>query len=185
MSETRCERCLLASAVAHRPTALPAQVVMCKHRMGMICAAMRDSGTASKLLEETKAHYEAVAPGHDLAREAALGLALVALRQADSLAGEARREQQQQVLAHMRDQVGAVLLGGGVTCQPVLLCQLCRYGVGCGVSSAAVPAVPLWGGLRCQQCCCANCAAVSCAAVRCAAVSCAAVSSAAVPAVPL
>ncbi len=79
---------------------------MCKHRMGMICAALRDSGAAAKLLEESRAYYEKVTPGHDLAREAQLGLALVGLRQAEGLAGEARRARQQELLAQMKEQVG-------------------------------------------------------------------------------
>ncbi len=97
--------------VPHHPfSCAPPQVMLCKHRMGMICAAMRDSGAAAKLLEETRAHYEGQQAGHDLAREAQLGLALVALRAAEPLPPAQRREKQQQLLAQIQEQVGGCAL---------------------------------------------------------------------------
>jgi hypothetical protein len=91
--------------------------MLCKHRMGMVCAAMRDSGTAAKLLEETRAHYEAQQAGHDLAREAQLGLAMVALRTAESLPAAQRKERQQELLAQMKEQVRGRRPPAGQRCQ--------------------------------------------------------------------
>eukprot|EP00775_Hariotina_reticulata_P004688 gene4688-4940_t len=51
-------------------------IILCKHRLGMICAAGRDTRAATSLLQETKQHYESIQPQHPLAAEADLGLQL-------------------------------------------------------------------------------------------------------------
>jgi hypothetical protein len=51
-------------------------VVLCKHRLGMICAAGRDHRAATSLLTETKQHYAAQQPDHPLSLEADVGLRL-------------------------------------------------------------------------------------------------------------
>jgi hypothetical protein len=50
------------------------QVILCKHRLGLICAAGRDTRAATALLQETKQHYEFIQPQHPLAAEADFGL---------------------------------------------------------------------------------------------------------------
>jgi hypothetical protein len=52
------------------------QMVLCKHRMGMICAAGRDHKAATALLNNTKQHYQKQQQDHPLALEADLGLAM-------------------------------------------------------------------------------------------------------------
>lgn len=57
-------------------TAAILQMVLCKHRMGMICAAGRDHKAATALLNSTKQHYQKQQQDHPLALEADLGLAM-------------------------------------------------------------------------------------------------------------
>jgi hypothetical protein len=52
------------------------QMVLCKHRMGMVCAAGRDHRAATALLTATKEHYQKQQQDHPLALEAALGLTM-------------------------------------------------------------------------------------------------------------
>ena len=54
----------------------PLQVVMCVHRLGMICAASGDHRSALKLLAVSKERYGKESTTHALAKEAELGLAL-------------------------------------------------------------------------------------------------------------
>lgn len=49
-------------------------MVLCKHRMGMLCAAGRDHRAAAALLSSTKEHYQKQQPDHPLALEADVGL---------------------------------------------------------------------------------------------------------------
>ncbi len=51
-------------------------VVMCRHRMGMVCAAGRDHRAATKLLQESRQHYAQQEEGHPLQHEAEAGLAM-------------------------------------------------------------------------------------------------------------
>ncbi len=51
-------------------------MVMCKHRLGMICAAGADHRAATKLLQISKSKYEGGGgSGAGLAKEADVGLA--------------------------------------------------------------------------------------------------------------
>ena len=52
------------------------QVVMCLHRMGMICASSGDHRSAVKLLELSKSRYAGESSTHALAKEAEVGLAI-------------------------------------------------------------------------------------------------------------
>jgi hypothetical protein len=52
------------------------QVQLCKHRLGMVCAAGRDYRSATLLLGDTLQHYRQQQQGHPLAHEAELGLAM-------------------------------------------------------------------------------------------------------------
>ncbi len=52
------------------------QVVMCRHRMGMVCAASGDHRSAMQLLSATRAHYQKQDNTTALAKEAELGLAM-------------------------------------------------------------------------------------------------------------
>lgn len=67
---------LCCPTAAVLPLAVSLQVVLCKHRLGMICAAGRDHRSAQQLLGETAAHYHAMQAQHPLALEAELGLAM-------------------------------------------------------------------------------------------------------------
>lgn len=51
-------------------------MVLCKHRMGMVCAAGRDHRAATALLTSTKEHYQKQQQDHPLALEADLGLTM-------------------------------------------------------------------------------------------------------------
>jgi hypothetical protein len=52
------------------------QMVLCKHRMGMVCAAGRDQRAATALLTNTKEHYQKQQQDHPLALEAETGLTM-------------------------------------------------------------------------------------------------------------
>jgi hypothetical protein len=58
------------------PVLLVLQMVLCKHRMGMVCAAGRDHRAATALLAATKEHYQKQQQDHPLALEADLGLTM-------------------------------------------------------------------------------------------------------------
>lgn len=55
-------------------------MVLCKHRMGMICAAGRDHKAATALLTSSKEHYQKQQQDHPLALEADLGLTMAQLK---------------------------------------------------------------------------------------------------------
>ncbi len=67
-------------ATAHLPTPwrahIPGQVIMCKHRLGMVCAASGDHRAAMQLLGSSREHYLKGDATHALAKEADLGLAM-------------------------------------------------------------------------------------------------------------
>lgn len=51
-------------------------MVMCKHRLGMICAAGADARAATKLLQQSRDKYKGMGgSGGGLAKEAEVGLA--------------------------------------------------------------------------------------------------------------
>ncbi|KAF8071356.1 hypothetical protein HT031_001440 [Scenedesmus sp. PABB004] len=78
-------------------------VILCKHRLGMIAAAGRDHRAATQLLGETRAHYAAQQPGHPLAHEAELGLAMARLKALDPRTpADARKAAVETGLAEMR-----------------------------------------------------------------------------------
>lgn len=52
-------------------------IILCKHRLGMICAAGRDTRAGLVLLSDTNDHYKQQDDGHPLRHEAELGLAMV------------------------------------------------------------------------------------------------------------
>eukprot|EP00879_Flechtneria_rotunda_P017155 GHRR01017967.1.p1 GENE.GHRR01017967.1~~GHRR01017967.1.p1 ORF type:complete len:229 (+),score=78.75 GHRR01017967.1:451-1137(+) len=56
---------------------------LCKHRLGMICAAGRDHRSAMKLLNDTLQHYQQQQPDHPLAKEAEMGLAMASIKALD------------------------------------------------------------------------------------------------------
>jgi hypothetical protein len=51
------------------------QVLLCKHRLGMIAAAAGDHRAAGQLLKATAEHYRSQDADHALAAEADFGLA--------------------------------------------------------------------------------------------------------------
>jgi hypothetical protein len=51
-------------------------MVLCQHRMGMVCAAGRDHRAATALLTNTKEHYQKQQHDHPLALEAETGLTM-------------------------------------------------------------------------------------------------------------
>jgi hypothetical protein len=67
---------LPASTSAGAGAAAVLQMVLCKHRMGMICAAGRDHKAATALLTSSKEHYQKQQQDHPLALEADLGLTM-------------------------------------------------------------------------------------------------------------
>jgi hypothetical protein len=80
----RCVVCVWCVQLAAAALQLPrvcccrrhTQVVLCKHRLGMVRAAGRDHRAAAQLLSETKQHYQQQQEAHPLALEADVGLAL-------------------------------------------------------------------------------------------------------------
>jgi len=90
-------------------------VVMCKHRLGMICAAAGDHRSATQLLQLTRDHYLKQASTHALAKEAQLGLAMAKYRIAASADSSERRHQlQDQALAEIRSLLDELAAAVGV-----------------------------------------------------------------------
>lgn len=98
-------------------------VQLCKHRLGMVCAAGRDYRSATLLLGETLQHYRQQQQGHPLAHEAELGLAMARVKgldprmpkaDKDAAVGEAL-QQMRAALAGMATALGAehLLVTGG------------------------------------------------------------------------
>lgn len=84
-------------------------MVMCKHRLGMICAASHDFQAASSLLTDTQTHYQKQDQAHPLAHEGAFGLALCKLWSAKlNLSGSALSQHQQQCLQDMKGHLEAM-----------------------------------------------------------------------------
>ncbi|MEW5308118.1 MAG: hypothetical protein WDW38_000100 [Sanguina aurantia] len=82
-------------------------VVLCKHRLGMICAAVGDHKSALQLLQVSHQHYSNQQAGGMLAVEAEIGLNLARFRAIP--AGDADRAQQQQaLLTTLRRQLDAL-----------------------------------------------------------------------------
>jgi hypothetical protein len=77
----RSGRATTRVTLAWRPRLVPcSQIVMCKHRMGMICAAQGDHRSAAQLLGMSKKHFGAGGEGGGmaamLAKEADVGLSM-------------------------------------------------------------------------------------------------------------
>lgn len=115
-----CCSCAVHSLTAGRR--LP-QVALCKHRLGMVCAAAGDWRSAKKLLEESAARYGGMEAAGGLTAEARFGLAAAAYR-GGGAAG------QEQAAGDMRTQLEAMASAMGASHMLVksaarVLSQLC------------------------------------------------------------
>ncbi|KAF6262181.1 hypothetical protein COO60DRAFT_1497721 [Scenedesmus sp. NREL 46B-D3] len=98
-------------------------VQLCKHRLGMVCAAGRDYRSATLLLGDTLQHYRQQQQEHALAHEAELGLAMARIKGLDPSMSKADRDaavseglqQMRSALAGMATALGAehLLVTGG------------------------------------------------------------------------
>eukprot|EP00878_Enallax_costatus_P026487 GHUV01028426.1.p1 GENE.GHUV01028426.1~~GHUV01028426.1.p1 ORF type:complete len:169 (+),score=24.47 GHUV01028426.1:423-929(+) len=89
-------------------------VTLCKHRLGMICAAGRDYRSATMLLGDTWQHYSKQQEGHPLAHEANFGLAMARVKGMDPRMSSSERESKiREELALMRSAIAgmATVLG--------------------------------------------------------------------------
>lgn len=78
-------------------------LLLCKHRLGMVCAASRDAESARKLLTNTRERYRQQDEAHALAHEAAFGLGLARIKSLDvRLDAAARRAEVAEVLTGMK-----------------------------------------------------------------------------------
>eukprot|EP00877_Chromochloris_zofingiensis_P000651 jgi/Chrzof1/10587/Cz05g04140.t1 len=84
-------------------------IILCKHRLGMICAAGRDTRAGLVLLSDTNDHYKQQDDGHPLRHEAELGLAMVRMKSLEPrLSATERQQQQKQCIDEMRMRLTAM-----------------------------------------------------------------------------
>ncbi|GLC43683.1 hypothetical protein PLESTM_001504200 [Pleodorina starrii] len=85
-------------------------VVLCKHRMGMICAAQGDHRSAVQLLQASRNHFSEEGSQSMLAKEADIGLAMAKFRAVDTARDSAakRAELQQDALELLRTEIEAL-----------------------------------------------------------------------------
>ncbi|PNH12999.1 hypothetical protein TSOC_000091, partial [Tetrabaena socialis] len=85
-------------------------IVLCKHRLGMICAAQGDHRSALQLLRDSRQHFGGAAEQAMLAKEADIGLAMAKFRAVDAAREPTARrlELQHEALELIRTEIEAL-----------------------------------------------------------------------------